>query len=165
MAPGKNEPDSLKRGGIRIQDAEPADAREILELQKLAFQSEAEFYNDYTLPPLTQTLEGMREDYTSQIVLKAVLDGRIVGSARGYVKDGTGYINRVIVHPESQNRGMGALIMKAMEERLAGARRFELFTGSQRTRSLHFYGKLGYTIYKTVPGRIELAYMEKKAGG
>lgn len=165
MAPGKNEPDSLKTGGIRIQDAEPADAREILELQKLAFQSEAEFYNDYTLPPLTQTLEGMREDFTSQIVLKAVLDGRIVGSARGYVKDGTGYINRVVVRPEIQNRGIGALIMKAMEERLAGARRYELFTGRLRTRSLHFYGKLGYTIYKTVPGRVELAYMEKKAGG
>ena len=149
--------------GIRIEKAEVADAAEILELQKLAFKSEAEFYNDFTLPPLVQTLEGMRKDFTLQIVIKAVLEGKIIGSARGYVEDGTGYINRVIVHPDLQNRGIGARVMRTIEERLAGARRFELFTGSLRTRSLHFYGKLGYTIFKTVPGRVELAYMEKKA--
>ena len=40
-----------------INDAEP-----ILELQKLAYQSEGQRYNDFTLPPLTQTFEEIKED-------------------------------------------------------------------------------------------------------
>ena len=34
-----------------------SDLEEILALQKLAYQSEAELYDDYTIPPLTQSLE------------------------------------------------------------------------------------------------------------
>ena len=33
------------------------DAAEILELQRIAYQSEAEIYNDYSIQPLTQSLE------------------------------------------------------------------------------------------------------------
>lgn len=36
------------------------DAAAILALQKLAYQSEARLYDDYSLPPLTQTLPEMQ---------------------------------------------------------------------------------------------------------
>jgi hypothetical protein len=42
-----------------IERAHIEDTKEILDFQKLAYQSEAEIYNDYTIPPLTQTLEEM----------------------------------------------------------------------------------------------------------
>ena len=42
---------------IEITRASAADANEILSLQKLAYRSEAEIYDDWTLPPLHQTLE------------------------------------------------------------------------------------------------------------
>jgi hypothetical protein len=38
-----------------IEQAGVEDAGEILRLQKLAYQSEARIYNDYTIPPLLQT--------------------------------------------------------------------------------------------------------------
>ena len=41
---------------MEIQRATVADAREILILQKLAWQSEAALYGIYDLPPLTETL-------------------------------------------------------------------------------------------------------------
>jgi len=37
-----------------IEQANVVDAQEILALQKLAYQSEATIYNDYTLPPLME---------------------------------------------------------------------------------------------------------------
>ena len=39
------------------------DAKEILDLQKLAYRSEAEIHYDDTLPPLTQTREEIRNDF------------------------------------------------------------------------------------------------------
>jgi 2-aminoadipate transaminase len=51
---------------MRIDRATVEDAKEILDLQKLAYQSEAEIYNDYTIPPLTQTLEEMPQYGTTE---------------------------------------------------------------------------------------------------
>ena len=48
---------------ISILPAEPQDARAILGLQKLAYQSEARLYNDWSLPPLAQTLESLLDLY------------------------------------------------------------------------------------------------------
>jgi hypothetical protein len=46
-----------------IERASVEDAQEILALQRLAYQSEAEIYDDYSIPPLTQTLEAIRADF------------------------------------------------------------------------------------------------------
>jgi hypothetical protein len=55
-----------------IVSAEVTDAKDILDLQKLAYQSEAQIYNDYTIPPLTQSLEEIRDDFEKQVFLKAL---------------------------------------------------------------------------------------------
>ena len=49
-----------------IKQALKEDLREILTLQKLAYQSEAEIYNDYSIPPLIQTLDKIKEDFSVQ---------------------------------------------------------------------------------------------------
>ena len=41
---------------MSIEQATIEDAQEILALQKLAYTSEAEIYNDFTILPLHQTL-------------------------------------------------------------------------------------------------------------
>ena len=46
-----------------IKRATIADAEEILSLQKLVYESEAEIYNDFTIPPLTQTLEEIKAEF------------------------------------------------------------------------------------------------------
>ena len=42
---------------MRIEQATTNDAAEILALQKLAYVSEAEIYDDFGIQPLTQTVE------------------------------------------------------------------------------------------------------------
>jgi hypothetical protein len=44
-----------------IEEATVSDAEEILALQKLAYQSEAEIYNDFGISPLVQILEAWRK--------------------------------------------------------------------------------------------------------
>ena len=129
-----------------IELAGIADAQEILDLQKIAYQSEAALYNDFSISPLTQSLDQMLADFQQQVVFKATLDGRIIGSVRGYLRDGTCYIGRLIVHPEFQNRGIGTSLMNRIEQHFSEAQRYELFTGERSERNLYLYRKLGYRI-------------------
>ena len=46
---------------IIVQRATIDNASEILELQKIAYASEAELYNDLTIPPLHQTMKEILE--------------------------------------------------------------------------------------------------------
>jgi hypothetical protein len=50
---------------------------------------EGAVYQDYTIPPLTQTLPEMEAELQHQVFLKAVAAGRIVGSVGAYLKQGT----------------------------------------------------------------------------
>jgi hypothetical protein len=64
---------------MEILQATIADAKEILALQKLAYQSEAVLYNDYNIPPLKQTLTEIEADFQKSMFLKAVFNGAIIG--------------------------------------------------------------------------------------
>jgi ribosomal protein S18 acetylase RimI-like enzyme len=147
-----------------IEVAVVSDAQEILQVQKLAYQSEAAIYNDYSIPPLTQSLAGMVSDIQTQIVLKITIGSKIIGSVRGCIRDETGYIGRLIVHPDFQNQGIGLRLMQAIEERLNIAKRYELFTGFKSEHNIHLYQKLGYRIFRKEPvnERLIMVYLEKQ---
>ncbi len=149
---------------MTVEMATAADAEEILSLQKLAYRSEAEIYDDFNIPPLLQTLEEITRDFDNQIFLKVTMDGKIRGSVRAFTKEGTCYIGRLIVHPSFQNRGMGKELMKKIEEVFKGAQRFELFTGHRSEKNLFLYENLGYKVFKTVKAheRLNIVYLEKR---
>ena len=148
---------------LSIEQASKDDAADILALQKLAYQSEAAIWNDYTIPPLTQTLENLQAQFADHIILKAVDDDAIVGSVRAIQQNDTCYIGRIIVHPDRQNRGIGTQLMAAIEATFPAASRFELFTGQKSERNLYLYQKLGYQIFKEEPlnERVIIVYLEK----
>ena len=106
----------------QILRADITDAAEILALQKLAYQSEAMIYDDWSIPPLTQSLDEIREEFTGTIFLKWCASGRIIGSVRGSIHDGTCRIGRLIVHPEFQHKGTGSRLMSAIEAEFPDAK-------------------------------------------
>lgn len=55
---------------MKIVKAEFDDLPAILSLQKLAYQSEAKLMGDDSIPHLTQTLDGLTEDFNNGILLK-----------------------------------------------------------------------------------------------
>ena len=146
-----------------IEQAQLEDAAEILALQKLAYLDEAAFYDDYTIPPLNQTLEETEAEFKDQLVLKTTLDGKIIGSVRAYMEEGTCFIGKLIVHPDHQNRGIGTRLMHEIENRFDQAERYELFTGYRSERNLHLYRKLGYEPFRSqkITDKVTLTFLEK----
>lgn len=146
-----------------IEEASKKDAKEILELQKLAYQSEAEIYNDYSLAPLNQTLNEIEDDFENKFFLKAVLDGKIVGSVRTYLEKDSCFIGRLVVHPNYQNYGIGKKMMKNIEEKFFSVNRFEIFTGDKSRRNIYFHQKRGYKIFKSelISEKRKRVYLEK----
>lgn len=151
--------------------AEQPDAPEILALQKIAYQSEAEIYGDDSLPALQQTLEELQNDFGGTpnghrtiVFLKAVVNGKIIGSARGYSEDSTAHISRVVVHPYFQGRGIGRRLVTEAEQAFCDVKRFEVYTGSKSERNLSQFRKLGYQEFKTVQATPALSwvYMQKE---
>ncbi len=142
-----------------IEIAKIEDLEEILTLQKKSYQSEAALYDDYSIPPLTQTLEGIKEDYAKMVILKAVENGKIIGSVRAFEEDGVCNIGRLIVHPTHQNKGIGKMLMNAIEDSFRDCMKFSLFTGNKSLKNISFYTKLGYRLVKEEQINENLSYV------
>jgi len=149
---------------MKIIKADKCDLPSILSLQKLAYQSEAELVGDYSIPPLTQTLEGIEEDFNGGIILKAVDNGEIIGSVRTRLFENTVYIGRLIVTPLRQNQGIGTALLSAAEKLYPNAR-FELFTSDKSAKNLSLYIKNGYKEFKREPlnenKNVNIVFLEK----
>jgi len=153
---------------VVVAEATVEDAGEILCLQRAAYQSEALRYDTPRLPPLTQKLDELREDFQAGLVLKATMGGRIVGSVRATVEGRTAFIGRLIVAPDLQRRGIASRLMEEIETALAPAvDRFELFTGDRSEENLALYERLGYSAFdrREVGDGVELVFMEKRHAG
>ena len=150
---------------ITITKACLADMEEILQLQYAAYQSEARIHNDFTIQPLTQTLDETIEEYHKCVVLKAVLGGAIVGSVRAQVIGNTAYIGKLMALPDQQGKGLGKRLLAAIEAEFPN-KRYELFTACKSNRNIHLYESSGYTRFReeTNDAGIEFAYMEKVGG-
>ena len=148
---------------MNVSQSTSKDALEILELQKLAYQSEAILYNDFNLPPLRQTLEKLQTDFLNHIFLEVKFEQRIVASVRARVEDNSCFVGRLIVHPEFQGRGLGTGLMLELERWFSSIPRFELFTGHLSLSNIRLYEKLGYHVFKreTVSENLLFVYLEK----
>jgi ech hydrogenase subunit C len=149
---------------VLYQRAEKSDAPEILSLQKTAGQCEAEVYNEENLPALQQTLEELRNDFDRAIFIKAVVNGKIIGSVRGRARDDTALVSSISVHPYFQRRDIGRRLVEEIEKAFPDAKRFEAFTGQPNQRSLHLLGRAGYQEFKTEPftPAITWVYLQKE---
>ncbi|MBU3869635.1 GNAT family N-acetyltransferase [Streptomyces sp. 4503] len=154
---------------VTISAATADDAEQILKLQYLCYQGEAELYGDYSIEPLTQSLDDLRAELSGGCVLVARLGAEVVGSVRGVVDDkGTAAIGKLIVHPRMQRHGLGGRLLAAIEERLTedrAAKRYRLFTGHRSDGNLRLYRRYGYAQVGTeeVNRRLSLVTMEKDA--
>ena len=109
----------------------------------------------------------MRDDLRKQTCLKASAEGRIVGSVRGHLREGTCFVGRLIVHPDYQNQGIGTRLLHEIQRVFDQAERFELFTGHRSERNLYLYRKLGYQPFmsKQITSALTLVYLEKPVQG
>ena len=150
---------------IDIVRTDVGDAAAILALQRLAYRQEAQLYHDPDLPPLRETLDELVAAFETHVILKAIVQGELVGSVRAYSCDGICFIGRLMVHPRLQRRGIGTALMGQIEAYFPDVERFQLFTGARSAANIRLYRRLGYTIIATedVNDRVRLAIMTKPA--
>jgi ribosomal protein S18 acetylase RimI-like enzyme len=148
---------------MNIVPAIVEDARDILALQHLAYQSEAALYGGERLPPLRDTLEDLTARFQDRQFLKAVDGTRIVGSVRAFQQGETCFVERLIVDPEWRRQGIGTTLLRQVEGMFPGARRCELFTGHKSVGNLRLYQRLGYRAFRQQPAndRVTLVFLEK----
>lgn len=146
-----------------ITKAGKEDLKEILELQYLAYQSEAALFGNKDIPPLTQTLDEVIDEYNEGLVLKMTDEsGVIIGSVRAKEIDGTVYIGKLMVRPDHQKKGCGRRLLLEAERYFPG-KRYELFTSTRSKDNIRLYESAGYKEFmqKAVDDELVFVYMEK----
>ena len=148
---------------VRIDESDTADAAAILDLQRRCFRDEAARYDDWSSPPLTQTLPELIADFATHCILAARAGDRLVASVRARDEAGIVAIGRLVVAPEFRRHGLGSALMAAIEDRFPPPVCFELFTGHRSDGNLRLYRQLGYVEHgrKAVSERLQLVYLRK----
>lgn len=148
---------------IRIVKAQRGDLPRILEIQKQAYLSEAAIYDDYTIPPLQQALEELNVEFRAKTFLKAVLGEAIVGSVRLTRIDRTCMVEKLIVDPQFQKRGIGGALLTHAESEFLDVTSFELFTGSKSVANIRLYERHGYCRFReeVVSPTLSLVHLHK----
>ncbi|HAN21590.1 MAG: hypothetical protein A2Y15_05995 [Clostridiales bacterium GWF2_36_10] len=138
------------------------DLQSILDLQYLAFQREAEEFNDFSIQPLNQTIDEIKNEFEKFKFMKAIDDdGRIIGSVRGYVNDGTSYICTLIVHPDFQGKGIGTQLISAIES-INQAPRYEIHSSIRCPQNIKLYEHLKFIKFReTQTSNNGFVYLEK----
>lgn len=148
---------------VKIEKAKREDLNKILELQYLAYQSEAALFGTNDIPPLRQTLNEVVKEYNVGTILKMVDEnGIIIGSVRAKENNDTVYIGKLMVHPDYRGNGFGTKLLSEIEH-LFPNKRYELFTSTRSVDNIRLYQKSGYKIFSERIENDELTfvYMEK----
>ena len=96
----------------------------------------------------------------------ATEDDRIIGAIRGIVSGAACTIRALVVEPAHQGRGIGSLLLKALEDSLPSVARFDLTTNTVMEGNVPFYERRGYRITELTrySEGVTLAQMSKTVG-
>jgi GNAT superfamily N-acetyltransferase len=147
---------------LQVLPAAAADAGELLTLQRAAYVTEGQLYDDLRLPALVQTLDELRLELAAGGGLVAREGTRMVGGVRFRVDGEVLHVGRLTVAPDRQGAGIGSRLL-ADVERAAPVRRAALFTGHRSEGNLRLYRRSGYAEVRREPVRpgLTLVHLEK----
>jgi tRNA (guanine37-N1)-methyltransferase len=153
-------PPAALPGGEEIRPAVPADAGEILTLQRACWMQEQQANPEAWVPALHESLDDVRRWLPDWTVLTMRRAGRLVGGARARLDGDVWDIGRLMVAPDLQGQGLGRVLFEAIEAAApAAATSYALFTGAGSTENLRFYKRAGYRLRgedPAVPGAVRL---------
>jgi len=150
-----------------IRPAEKHQAGEVFTVQRAAYVTEAQRYDNPHLSGLAETLDDIRMAIEKRQVLIALTGHRIVGSVRGVVDGDLCHVIRLVVAPDMQGCGLGKALITAAEDANPLAARFALYTGEHSTSVLGLYKKLGYAEVgqEQIADTLALIRLEKPGNG
>ncbi len=150
---------------IEFEQATPADAEDLVEVQIAAFHDDARLYPGVEIggPPGYDSVEAMLAKIARGESLKASLDGEVIGAIT-VIDQGEGHfhLDLLAIDPAHHNKGFGTQAMGFIE-RTFPATVWTLETPTFATRNQHFYERLGFVrLGETVYPDITLIQYEKR---
>ena len=132
---------------MKLVEHHPADAAELLVLQRACWMQEAMVNQHLGIPALHEELADVQQWLRTWQVWVVRSEGRLVGAVRARL-DGTDWdIGRIMVAADLQGRGLGRQLLEHAEQAAPeDARRVVLFTGTGSERNLRMYKKAGYRV-------------------
>ena len=132
---------------IHLTPANPADAPELLEIQRAAFREMYERYRDFNSPyncTEEKLLYYINDPHGK--CYRIVCGDKICGAIWYFVKpSGVYYLGRIFVHPSCQRRGIAKRAIALMEADCPDARIWELDTPTDAAGNHALYEGMGYT--------------------
>jgi ribosomal protein S18 acetylase RimI-like enzyme len=148
---------------IELTPLLPGAAGELLTLQRAAYVTEAQLYDDVRLPALVQTVDELADELAQSACLAALTGSRLVGAVRTRERDGVLHVGRLAVVPDLQGRGIGTRLLRAAEQSTA-LPRATLVTGARSDANLRLYRRSGYveTARHQVRPGLELVHLAEE---
>lgn len=141
------------------------DSGEILTLQRAAYAMEAVVHDDVGLPPLTQSLDELRDELADPQVtaLGVRREGRLIGAVRLRRSGDVMELCCLVVAPDLQGQGIGTRLLREAEAALPGIREIRLLTGEHNSANIRLYTRMGYQETGRTPvGHYELVNFTKR---
>lgn len=127
--------------GFRIRRMRPQDVVEVVRIANQAFLETARLTRRLGYGFAKYMLEG------GELLFVAETEGgKVVGFVFGRREEDSAVIGWIAVHPEYQGRGIGGLLLKAVEDKARRTGLKTVITGTPFARS--FYEKYGYECYR-----------------
>lgn len=132
---------------VLIAEIDPAAdtelARLLLAIQHAAYSIEADVIGDRRIPPLHEDLESLR---SAALEWLGCFDGpTLVGALAWTMTSDEVDIDRLVVAPEAQRRGVGTQLVRHLLK-LAGQRRTTVATGRANLPARRLYERLGFAL-------------------
>jgi tRNA (guanine37-N1)-methyltransferase len=130
---------------VVVRRVVPADAGEVLTLQRACWLQEQQANPGVPIPALEESLDDVRGWLARDTVLVARSHGRLVGAVRASLHGDAWDIGRLMVAPDLQGGGLGRRLLEAVEQEAPPeATSYALFTGAGSKRNQRLYKKAGY---------------------
>lgn len=149
---------------VEVTGFTPADAGEVLVLQRCCWVTEAINNDTLAIPALHEDLGDVLAWQPEWEVVLLRRRGRLVGAVRARRYHATWEIGRLMVAPDQGGRGLGRWLLAEVERRVpADLDRYFLYTGARSTRNLRLYERAGYRVTSppegvdAIPGVVYLA--------
>ncbi|MFN8190446.1 MAG: tRNA (guanosine(37)-N1)-methyltransferase TrmD [Nocardioidaceae bacterium] len=141
-----------------LRPAVPADAGELLTLQRACWLQEQQANPGVEIPALGESLADVERWLGEWTVVVLRRGGRLVAAVRARLEGETWDIGRLMVAPDLQGQGLGRRLLEVAEAAAPpAATSFSLFTGAGSVDNQRMYKKAGYRLRgEAFPGAVLL---------
>ncbi|MEJ8544713.1 GNAT family N-acetyltransferase [Brevibacillus borstelensis] len=147
----------------KINFADTDTIQKLFDLQKAAYQVEAELINFFDIPPLKESFQDFQQ--CGEEFFGYFIDNELAGAISYTVENGELTICRMVVDPNHFRKGIAQKLLSALELHNADCSSYKVATGRENTPAKNLYVKNHYKWTRDieVAPNFYISFFEKEA--